>query len=256
MQHQIEEGYTKAMMQFVKLAAKWGAKPVKTTGKHLKFRDALGNQISAPKTSSDFRAIRNFKSELKNRGFVQQLPTSKVKAGKLDASKPPTETPIKQTANQQTTFKDFMNKIRPILTDVKRPETTASRYERGWRKAIKDLPASEKFRMGDEIIKQLSRESYVVERLSPEQKDKKLYYQYKDVTNPKQPLRPLDILKQKKGLPLAQLAPVSKSNQLPGKYSKIVITTDTPSDRMKSLEDRVRRYGNLKRLKDIDERNP
>jgi len=53
-----------------------------------------------------------------------------------------------------------------------------------------------------------------------------------------------------------QLAPIGKSNQLPGKYSKIVITTDTPSDKMKSLQDRVRRYGNLRRLKDIDERNP
>jgi hypothetical protein len=254
--HHIEEGYTKAMMQFVKLAAKWGAKPIKTTGKHLKFRDNLGNQISAPKTSSDFRAIRNFKSELKNRGFVQQLPTSKVKAAKLDKPSTETVTPTKQTANQQTTFKDFMNKVRPILSDVKRPETTASRMGRGYRKAIKELPLKIKSEMGDKIIKQLSRESYVVERLSPEQKDKKLYYQYKDVTNPKQPLRPLDILKQKKGLPLAQLAPIGKSNQLPGKYSKMVITTDTPSDRMKSLEDRVRRYGNLKRLKDIDERNP
>ena len=158
----VEEGYTKAMMQFVKLAAKWGAKPIKTKGKHLKFRDNLGNQISAPKTSSDFRAIRNFKSELKNRGFVEQLPTSKVKA-----AKPPTETPIKQTADQQTTFKDFMNKVRPILTDVKRPETTASRYERGWRKAIKDLPASEKFRVGDDIIRQLRKEEYIDEALLP-----------------------------------------------------------------------------------------
>lgn len=169
MQHQIEEGYTKAMMQFVKLAAKWGAKPVQTTGKHLKFRDNLGNQISAPKTSSDFRAIRNFKSELKNRGFVQQLPTSKVKAAKLDATKPPVETvtPSRQTANQQTTFKDFMDRIRPVLTDVKRPETTATRYERGWRKALKDLPASEKFRVGDDIIRQLRREEYIDEALLP-----------------------------------------------------------------------------------------
>ena len=162
----VEEGYTKAMMQFVKLAAKWGAKPVKTKGKHLKFRDALGHQISAPKTSSDFRAIRNFKSELKNRGFVEQLPTSKVKAQKV-SSTPEVTTPTKKTAEQQTTFKDFMNKIRPILTDVKRPETTASRMGRGYRKAIKELPASEKFRMGDEIIRQLRREEYIDEALLP-----------------------------------------------------------------------------------------
>ena len=166
MQHQIEEGYTKAMMQFVKLAAKWGAKPVKTTGKHLKFRDTLGNQISAPKTSSDWRALKNFKSELKNRGFVQQLPTSKVKAQKV-SSTPEVTTPTKKTAEQQTTFKDFMDRIRPTLTDVKRPETTASRMGRGYRKAIRELPASEKFRMGDEIIRQLRREEYIDEALLP-----------------------------------------------------------------------------------------
>lgn len=165
----VEEGYTKAMMQFVKLAAKWGAKPVQTTGKHLKFRDALGNQISAPKTSSDFRAIRNFKSELKNRGFVQELPKSKVaKDSKGIVPKPEAPvTPTIRTSGQQTTFKDFMNKIRPIVTDLKKPSTTASRYERGWRQAIKELPASEKFRIGDDIIRQLRKEEYIDEALIP-----------------------------------------------------------------------------------------
>ena len=88
-------------------------------------------------------------------------------------------------------------------------------------------------------------------------REEKLNYQYGERNKPenylpKDPVK--DALNKKK---VVQLAPVSKSNQLPGKYSKIVITTDTPSDRMKSLEDRVRRYGKgLQRLKDIDERNP
>ena len=94
----------------------------------------------------------------------------------------------------------------------------------------------------------------------------KLNYQYGERNKPenylpKDPVK--DALNKKKVAQgnaltpqVAQLAPVSKSNQLPGKYSKIVITTDTPSDKMKSLQDRVRRYGNLRRLKDIDERNP
>jgi len=100
-------------------------------------------------------------------------------------------------------------------------------------------------------------------------REEKLNYQYGERNKPenylpKDPVK--DALNKKKvaqgetlkrgNTYLSQLAPVSKSNQLPGKYSKIVITTDTPSDRMKSLEDRVRRYGNLRRLKDIDERNP
>jgi len=87
-------------------------------------------------------------------------------------------------------------------------------------------------------------------------REEKLNYQYGERNKPenylpKDPVK--DALNKKK---VAQLAPIGKSNQLPGKYSKIVITTDTPSDKMKSLQDRVRRYGNLKRLKDIDERNP
>ena len=243
----VEEGYTKAMMQFVKLAAKWGAKPVKTTGKHLKFRDALGNQISAPKTSSDFRAIRNFKSELKNRGFVQQLPKSKVAKDKSIVQEP--VTPTVKTSGQQTTFKDFMNKIRPIVTDLKKPSTTASRYEKGWRKAIKELPASEKFRMGDDIIRQLRREGYREDWKN----NLKLNYQYGERNKPENYL-PKDSVKDAKKLKLktAQLAPLEKENQLPGKYSKIVVTTDTPADRMDSLKKRVGRYGKgLQRMSDI-----
>ena len=49
-----------------------------------------------------------------------------------------------------------------------------------------------------------------------------------------------------------QLAPLEKVNQLPGKYSKMVVTTDTPADRMKSLKNRVDRYGKgLQRMSDI-----
>ena len=66
----LDEAYTKAMKVFIKKAMQWGAKLVPSKGKHLKFRDSLGHQISAPKTSSDFRAIRNFQSELRNKGFV------------------------------------------------------------------------------------------------------------------------------------------------------------------------------------------
>ena len=151
------------MMQFVKLAAKWGAKPVKTTGKHLKFRDALGNQISAPKTSSDWRALKNFKSELKNRGFVQSMPQSKVAKDKVVPTPTPTTTvqqPTRRTANQGTTFKDFMDRVRSQVTDEKKPSTVASRMAKGWRRSIRELPASEKFRAGDDVIRQLRREAY------------------------------------------------------------------------------------------------
>ena len=67
------------MKVFIKKAAQYGAKVVSDKGKHLKFRDTLGHQISAPKTTSDWRAIKNFESELKGRGFVNQQTTKKVK---------------------------------------------------------------------------------------------------------------------------------------------------------------------------------
>jgi len=193
---QIEEGYTKAMKQFVKLAAKWGAKPVKTTGKHLKFRDALGNQISAPKTSSDWRALKNFKSELKNRGFVQNVPQSKVAKDKVVPTLTTTvQQPVRRTANQPSSFKDFMDKVRSQVTDEKKPSTVASRMAKGWRRAIKELPASEKFRVGDDVIRQLRREAYSqaerqshvkprpvdVETVTRKTKDMGKNFYYKDV---------------------------------------------------------------------------
>ena len=200
---QIEEGYTKAMKQFVKLAAKWGAKPVKTTGKHLKFRDALGNQISAPKTSSDWRALKNFKSELKNRGFVENVPQSKVAKDKVVPTLTTTvQQPTRRTANQGTTFKDFMDKVRSQVTDEKKPSTVASRMAKGWRRASKELPASEKFRAGDDVIRQLRREAYSqaerqshvkprpvdVETVTRKAKDMGKNFYYKDVL-PKYQLR-------------------------------------------------------------------
>jgi len=59
---------------------------------------------------------------------------------------------------------------------------------------------------------------------------------------------------QNKEVKKAQLAPLEKENQLPYKYSKYGIRTVEPS--MGNLKDRVKRYGNIERLKDIDSRYP
>jgi len=192
------------MMQFVKLAAKWGAKPVKTTGKHLKFRDTLGNQISAPKTSSDWRALKNFKSELKNRGFVQNVPQSKVAKDKVVPTLTTTvQQPTRRTANQGTTFKDFMDKVRSQVTDEKKPSTVASRMAKGWRRSIRELPASEKFRVGDDIIRQLRREEVDVQTITRSQYGGYgKHYPYKEVLPKKNvyhntPVIPTNIVKTK-----------------------------------------------------------
>ena len=86
-------------------------------------------------------------------------------------------------------------------------------------------------------------------------REEKLNYQYGERNKPENYLPKdslLDLMKQKKGLKTAQLAPLEKENQLPGKFSKIVVTTDTPADRMDSLKKRVGRYGKgLQRMSDI-----
>ena len=51
-----------------------------------------------------------------------------------------------------------------------------------------------------------------------------------------------------------QLAPLEKENQLPYRYSKYGIRIVEPS--VDKLRDRVKRYGNIQRLKDIDPRYP
>lgn len=118
------------MKVFIKKAAQYGAKVVSDKGKHLKFRDSLGHQISAPKTTSDWRAIKNFESELKGRGFVNQQATKKVKDAlvkgtkttALPASAGTASNPTRRTAGQQTTFKQFTQKFQPNVQGPRRSE--------------------------------------------------------------------------------------------------------------------------------------
>ena len=110
-------------MAFIKLARKYGAKLVRSK-KHNVFRDAAGHQITAPKTTSDFRAIKNFESELKNRGFVNQETVSKVKDSLVKGSKETVLKPsVKSTPNRQTTFKDFTQKYQPNVQGPRKPNT-------------------------------------------------------------------------------------------------------------------------------------
>ena len=110
-------------MAFIKLAKKYGAKLVRSK-KHNVFRDAAGHQITAPKTTSDFRAIKNFESELKNRGFVNQETVKKVKDSLVKGSKETVLKPAKKsTASRQTTFKDFTQKYQPNVQGPRKPNT-------------------------------------------------------------------------------------------------------------------------------------
>ena len=123
----ITEGKLKAGMEFIKLARKYGARLVRSK-KHNIFRDAAGHQITAPKTTSDFRAIKNFEAELKGRGFIKQETRRKVKDALVKGSKetvlkPTVKTPANAgTVNRQTTFSDFTRRYQPNVQGPKRSE--------------------------------------------------------------------------------------------------------------------------------------
>ena len=227
----ITEGYTKAMKVFIKKAAQYGAKVVSDKGKHLKFRDTLGHQISAPKTTSDWRAIKNFESELKGRGFVNQQTSRKVKDALVKNTNvtalPASNT--RKTANQQTTFKQFTQRFQPNVQGPRKPNSPvvqkqgrvqgpeselAHRHRTAFDKrldaVIKDIRGTRVKPLSDAEMAKLRRLN-----LTPSQKrkfremgllednkhrDAKLNYQYKQVTNPKPVIKPLDVVKQKKGL--------------------------------------------------------
>ena len=216
----ISEGKLKAAAAFIKLAAKYGAKLVRSK-KHNIFRDAAGHQITAPKTTSDFRAIKNFESELRGRGFIKQETVRKVKDS-LVKNTNVTATPSRRTANQQTTFKDFTQKFQPNVQGPSKPNTPVKTAVQG--------PESElAYRMGraydkrvDAILKSVGKpktktplpakmpkkltdyEMYQLRnlKLTPKQRrkfrelglmetnkhrDAKLYGQYKQLQNPQDP---------------------------------------------------------------------
>ena len=120
------------MMVFIKAAAKYGFKPIKSTGKHLKFVNSAGTRIGAPKTTSDRRSILNFESQARRAaGGATAKPSIPTPAPK------PTATQSAPTAKQryeagekglktgtQTTFKDFMQKVDTART--KAPAVPAS----------------------------------------------------------------------------------------------------------------------------------
>ena len=197
----ITEGKLKAGMEFIKLARKYGAKLVRSK-KHNIFRDAAGHQITAPKTTSDFRAIKNFEAELRGKGFIKQETVGKVKDALVKGSKETVLPASRRTANQQTTFKDFTQKFQPNVQGPKRSELQVQADHildtiraKAKRKTISraqldsmNIPQKEK----DKLIRQ----GLVNE--DNKHRDAKLNYQYKEVTNPKRPVDPIKALKLKK----------------------------------------------------------
>jgi hypothetical protein len=127
------------MMVFIKAAAKYGFKPIKSTGKHLKFVNSAGTRIGAPKTTSDRRSILNFESQARRAaGGATPKPSTAPRTGPAPAPKP-TATQPTPTAKQryeagekglktgtQTTFKDFMQKVDTARAKTPAPKPAAT----------------------------------------------------------------------------------------------------------------------------------
>jgi hypothetical protein len=196
----LEEGKLKAGMEFIKLAQKYGARLIRSK-KHNVFRDAAGHQITAPKTTSDFRAIKNFEAELRGRGFVKQ--TTLPKPAKPTVKKPePTLTPKQRyeagekglRTGNQTTFKDFMQKVDAA---AKPPvQSTAQRMAQGYDQNV--APAVVK--KGEQLLRNIQRINRRGRLIGEDNKhrDAKLLGQYKMLQNPQRPEDPLKAIKLKK----------------------------------------------------------
>jgi len=196
----LEEGKLKAGMEFIKLAQKYGAKLIRSK-KHNVFRDAAGHQITAPKTTSDFRAIKNFEAELRGRGFVKQ--TTLPKPAKPTVKKPePSLTPKQRyeagekglRTGNQTTFKDFMQKVDAA---AKPPvQSTAQKMAQGYDQNV--APAVVK--KGEQLLRNIQRINRRGRLIGEDNKhrDAKLLGQYKQLQNPPKPEDPLKAIKLKK----------------------------------------------------------
>ena len=155
----LEEGKLKAGAAFIDLARRYGARLIRSK-KHNVFRDAAGHQITAPRTTSDFRAIKNFEAELRGRGFVRQTTLPKPAKPKPTAPKPePTLTPKQRyeagetglRTGNQTTFKDFMQKVDAA---AKPPvQSTAQRMAQGYDQNV--APAVVK--KGEQLLRNIQR---------------------------------------------------------------------------------------------------
>ena len=118
----LTEVRNQAGKEFIKMAAKYGARLVRSKNHNI-FRDAAGRQITGPKTTSDWRALKNFEAELKGRGFVNQETIAKVKDSLVKGSKETVLKPtVKTPVNRQTTFKDFTRRHQPNVQGPKRSE--------------------------------------------------------------------------------------------------------------------------------------
>lgn len=173
----IQEG---ARDQFAKYALSKGFELLRSSGKHNIWKHPSGAQITSPKTTSDWRSIKNFQAELKSR-----LQSSGVNIKKPEVKKPvelpvkKSQQPITPTVQQryqsgqqlktgtQTTFKDFMAKVtqaKEKAVPTKKQELL-QRMNKGVSDTIRSWPLDVKRNLADRVIRQIRNEQMTAPKL-------------------------------------------------------------------------------------------
>lgn len=125
--------------RYAQQAKELGFKLERSSGKHDIYRHESGAQVPAPKSGSDNRGYLNFRRDLKralrNRGVELPIKSDKVKIDSVPANKLKADKLIQvarlsssqrrieagnrgATTGTQTTFSDFMNKLKPVAKPI------------------------------------------------------------------------------------------------------------------------------------------
>ena len=144
------------------IAAKFGFKPTGETSAHRQqYKDEAGNVVYFSKTTSDRRAYKNFKAQIRRQQRTNPPP---VKPEATPANKNKVDKVIKTTrlssaqrresnkttrSGTPTTFRDFMDKLKP------KPPSLQQRMSQGYSNTLKALPLSVKVEMGNDIIRRM-----------------------------------------------------------------------------------------------------
>jgi len=161
----LEEG---SKDKFARIAIDKGFELIRSSGKHNIWKHPSGAQITSPKSSSDWRAIKNFSSEIKNRlakFTTPEAPKSSITDTVVKTLKKTKESPLSSAQRRvsskelptgtQTTFKDFMNKVKGVTN---KPNELQQRMERGIIDTMKSWDFNTKKVEAEKILKQLRTE--------------------------------------------------------------------------------------------------
>lgn len=162
--------------EFANVARQYGLKLVRS-GNHNVWRhpDNPRVQIASPRTTSDFRAIQNFTSELKSRlrqaGILQSSPVTRSASRPTQSQPRPTQPQLSSAQRRElggtrvppeqrgTTFAQFQaraNAARGSQTNTTPQTNTAQRLSTAWLRNLKNLSATDLVKYGNKALSQVT----------------------------------------------------------------------------------------------------